>query len=42
MRSRMEQFVKSLQKEIVAGLEAVDGKQFHVDTWDRPEGGGIS
>ncbi|CAG8483486.1 8947_t:CDS:2 [Ambispora gerdemannii] len=43
MRLRMEQFVKSLQKKIVSELEAVDGKKFQRDAWERAEGGdGIS
>ncbi|CAG8452860.1 13367_t:CDS:2 [Ambispora leptoticha] len=43
MRLRMEQFVKSLQREIVSELEAIDGKKFQIDTWERAEGGdGIS
>jgi hypothetical protein len=29
-----------LQRRIVAGLEAEDGKPFRLDTWTRPEGGG--
>ena len=29
-----------LQARIVAGLEALDGKPFRRDSWDRPEGGG--
>lgn len=40
MRLRMEKFIKEQQKEIVAGLEAVDGKKFRRDEWQRPEGGG--
>lgn len=40
MRLRMEQFIKQNQEEIVRQLEAVDGKRFQVDTWDRPKGGG--
>ncbi|KAI9836253.1 MAG: Coproporphyrinogen-III oxidase [Sarea resinae] len=40
MRLRMEQFIKEQQLEIVAGLEAVDGKKFRLDSWDRPNGGG--
>ncbi|KAG9295029.1 hypothetical protein G9A89_017823 [Geosiphon pyriformis] len=43
MRLRMEQYVKNLQKKIVAELEALDGKSFKVDTWKRKEGGdGVS
>ncbi|KAH8820504.1 coproporphyrinogen iii oxidase-like protein [Xylogone sp. PMI_703] len=40
MRLRMEKFIKEQQKEIVAGLEKVDGKQFKSDTWTRDNGGG--
>ncbi|KAF2168086.1 hypothetical protein M409DRAFT_65619 [Zasmidium cellare ATCC 36951] len=40
MRLRMEQFIKQKQEEIVRALEAVDGKKFHADQWDRPNGGG--
>lgn len=29
-----------LQRRIVAGLEAEDGRPFRLDTWTRPEGGG--
>jgi coproporphyrinogen III oxidase len=29
-----------LQERIVAGLEALDGKPFRRDSWERPEGGG--
>lgn len=40
MRLRMEEFIKQHQKQIVAELEKIDGKPFHIDTWDRPQGGG--
>jgi coproporphyrinogen III oxidase len=30
----------ALQERIVAGLEALDGKAFRSDAWQRPEGGG--
>ena len=33
-------FLRSLQDEIVAGLEALDGGRFRADAWTRPEGGG--
>ncbi|TXF10995.1 oxygen-dependent coproporphyrinogen oxidase [Pelomicrobium methylotrophicum] len=33
-------FLTSLQDQIVAALEAVDGQRFRRDTWERPEGGG--
>jgi coproporphyrinogen III oxidase len=36
----MEEFIKQQQKEIVAELEKVDGKNFRVDTWTREHGGG--
>lgn len=44
MRLQMEQFIKCKQTEIVTALEAIDGKPFRVDTWERPGhgGGGIS
>lgn len=44
MRLKMEEFIKERQAQIVAALEAVDGKKFLVDSWDRPDhgGGGIS
>ncbi|MFA7267756.1 MAG: oxygen-dependent coproporphyrinogen oxidase [Sterolibacterium sp.] len=34
-------YLKNLQRNIVAALEACDGRRFPVDTWDKPEGGGI-
>ena len=40
MRLRMEQFIRQKQEEIVRALEAIDGKKFKVDQWDRPHGGG--
>ncbi|KAI9730520.1 MAG: Coproporphyrinogen-III oxidase [Cirrosporium novae-zelandiae] len=40
MRLRMEKFIKEQQKEIVAGLEKVDGKKFRADEWTRENGGG--
>jgi coproporphyrinogen III oxidase len=33
-------YFTGLQERIVAGLEALDGKPFRRDSWDRPEGGG--
>ena len=33
-------YLLGLQARIVAALEAVDGKAFIVDSWERPEGGG--
>jgi coproporphyrinogen III oxidase len=38
MRHRMAAFVKSLQDEIVKGLESLDGKSFKRDQWEREEG----
>jgi coproporphyrinogen III oxidase len=35
-------YLRALQARIVAGLEALDGRPFAVDAWDRPEGGGGS
>ncbi|TPX07159.1 uncharacterized protein E0L32_010960 [Thyridium curvatum] len=40
MRLRMEKFIKEQQREIVRGLEEVDGTPFRVDEWQRKEGGG--
>ncbi|KAK5120049.1 hypothetical protein LTR85_006530 [Meristemomyces frigidus] len=40
MRLRMEAFIKENQQEIVRTLEAIDGKRFQQDKWDRPNGGG--
>lgn len=40
MRLRMEQFIQQKQDEIVRALEAIDGKSFVVDKWERPNGGG--
>ncbi|MDB5812991.1 MAG: hemF [Rhodocyclales bacterium] len=33
-------YLLELQSRIVASLEAFDGKAFHTDSWQRPEGGG--
>ncbi|HYF59019.1 MAG TPA: oxygen-dependent coproporphyrinogen oxidase [Burkholderiaceae bacterium] len=33
-------YLLDLQARIVAGLEALEGRPFLVDRWDRPEGGG--
>lgn len=38
--AQVKEFLVGLQQRIVAGLEQVDGKSFHRDQWDRPEGGG--
>jgi coproporphyrinogen III oxidase len=40
MRLRMEKFVKEQQQEIVEALQAIDGKEFRIDEWQRKEGGG--
>lgn len=37
---QVKEFLVKLQDDIVKGLEAVDGKIFKRDQWDRPEGGG--
>src|SRR5687767_4200864 len=34
------QYLRGLQDRICAGLEAVDGKQFREDSWQREGGGG--
>ncbi|AFY70895.1 coproporphyrinogen oxidase [Thalassoporum mexicanum PCC 7367] len=40
-KERISQFMQSLQDDICAGLETVDGgAEFKQDTWERPEGGG--
>jgi coproporphyrinogen III oxidase len=40
-KERISQFMQSLQDDICAGLEALDGgAKFKQDTWERPEGGG--
>ena len=38
--AQVKEFLIGLQQRIVAGLEQVDGKSFHRDQWERPEGGG--
>lgn len=40
MRNQMERMIRLRQKMIVDALQAVDGKEFLVDSWERPEGGG--
>ena len=41
--AEIRQYFTGLQQRIVAALEAVDGKPFGRDAWQRPEGGdGIS
>jgi coproporphyrinogen III oxidase len=40
-KTRVSQFMQSLQDEICSGLEALDGKgKFKEDSWQREEGGG--
>ncbi len=36
----VKEYLLGLQARIVAALEAVDGKAFGTDSWQRPEGGG--
>jgi coproporphyrinogen III oxidase len=38
--STVRPWFQDLQRRIVEGLEALDGKSFSTDRWDRPEGGG--
>jgi coproporphyrinogen III oxidase len=38
--SAVKQYLLDLQARIVAALEDIDGRQFIIDTWERPEGGG--
>jgi coproporphyrinogen III oxidase len=40
MRLRMEKLIKDHQQRITEELSRIDGKQFHADTWTRPNGGG--
>ncbi|EAS37156.3 coproporphyrinogen III oxidase [Coccidioides immitis RS] len=40
MRLRMEKLIKDHQKKIVDELSRIDGKNFIVDEWNRPNGGG--
>lgn len=40
MRERCSEFVRKLQDTVSAGIEAIDGKSFREDIWERPEGGG--
>jgi coproporphyrinogen III oxidase len=35
-------YLTALQERVAARLAAFDGRQFRVDTWQRPQGGGIS
>lgn len=39
-KHEVKQFLLSYQNELCKRIEAVDGKSFHVDLWDRKEGGG--
>jgi coproporphyrinogen III oxidase len=36
----VKSYLTALQERIVARLAAIDGKTFHADAWQRPEGGG--
>jgi len=38
--SAVKTYLTGLQAQIVAGLEALDGREFRKDGWERPEGGG--
>ena len=38
--SSVKSYLLDLQCRIVAALEAIDGKPFFTDAWQRPEGGG--
>ena len=38
--SAVKQYLVDLQSQIVTRLEALDGRQFKRDEWQRPEGGG--
>jgi coproporphyrinogen III oxidase len=41
LKNKFYQYILQLQDQIVAGLEAVEGKaKFREDIWERPEGGG--
>lgn len=40
IRERMEALIRQKQAEITAGLEAIDEVTFHVDEWERANGGG--
>jgi coproporphyrinogen III oxidase len=40
MRLRMEALIREHQNRIVFALEDIDGKKFHRDEWNRPNGGG--
>lgn len=40
MRLRMEKLIKDHQKKLTEELSRIDGKEFRIDTWTRPSGGG--
>jgi coproporphyrinogen III oxidase len=40
LKERALEFFTTLQTDIIAGLESLDGKPFITDSWARPEGGG--
>lgn len=40
MRLRMEKLIKEHQKKIITELARIDGKEFTIDEWKRPNGGG--
>ena len=40
MRDELSRFARDLQDRITAKLEALDGKEFSEDLWERPGGGG--
>jgi coproporphyrinogen III oxidase len=40
LRDRAVPYFRGLQDRITQALEAVDGRRFHEDHWDRPGGGG--
>ena len=40
MRHRMEKLCMEVQQELCQKLSSLDGKNFHVDRWERKEGGG--
>ena len=40
MKDKFYSYIKTLQNEITAKLETIDGKaKFKEDVWERPEGG---
>ena len=41
MKNKFYNYIRNLQDQITAGLEAIDGQaRFREDIWERPEGGG--